>query len=61
MDDTLLPDPWTDIANDKQTECERCRNIVQAEIDAGIAAGVPLTSGAMRVLHRIRDAILNGG
>ena len=38
----------------------RCGAIVQIEIEAGRARGVPETAGVMIILHRIAAAISNG-
>jgi hypothetical protein len=41
-------------------ERSRCAALVQAEIDAGRAVGLPDSSAAMRIVYRILGAIQNG-
>jgi len=41
-------------------ERSRCASIVQAELAAGRAVGLPDSSAAMRIVHRILAAIQNG-
>jgi len=43
-----------------KSERERCVRLVRAEIAEGVSRGVPLTSGAMLILHRLEAAIGNG-
>lgn len=55
-----IGDPWQEVADVRSAERDRCQRLVETEIEAGLAAGVPVTSGFMRVLHRVPDAVANG-